>query len=77
MVPGSSLQAVSAGGHKALIQLLLEKNVDVHLQGGEYGNVLQAASAGGHEAVIWLLQESRRQWGFLGPDWLEGHMHIT
>ena len=37
--------AASARGHEAVVQLLLEKNVDIHVQGGKYCNALQAASA--------------------------------
>ena len=51
------LQAASAGGHVAVVWLLLEKDVDVDMQGGECGSVLQAALAGGHMAVVWLLLE--------------------
>ena len=45
---GSMLQAALACGHKAVIQLLLEKDVDVNAQGAEesYGFVLYVASAG-------------------------------
>ena len=71
MEPASGLQVVSPGSHRALVQLLLEKNADVHLQGGEYGNALQAVSAGGHKGAVWLLLETVEL-----PDWLEGHMHI-
>ena len=41
---GSALQAASAKGNKEIIELLLERGVDVNLPGGRFGNALQAAS---------------------------------
>ena len=38
-----------------IIQLLVEKGVDVNAQGGDYGNALQAASNRGHEGIVQLL----------------------
>jgi ankyrin repeat protein len=38
-----------------VMKLLLEKNVDVNAQGGDYGNALQAASEGSKEQVVKLL----------------------
>ena len=45
---GSTLQAVSAHGHEAVIQLLLEKDTDINVQGVEesYGSALYVVSAG-------------------------------
>ena len=37
----------------AVIWLLLEKHVDVNMQGDLYGDTLQVALYGGHEAVVW------------------------
>ncbi|KAF8336030.1 ankyrin repeat-containing domain protein [Amanita rubescens] len=54
---GDALQAASAGGHKAIVQLLLEKSADVNVQGGYYGNALQAASAEGHHDLVQFLIE--------------------
>ena len=51
----SSLQMVSAGSHKAIVWLLLDKDANVNTQGGHFSSMLQAASAGGHEAIVWLL----------------------
>ncbi|KAF2464359.1 uncharacterized protein BDR25DRAFT_381482, partial [Lindgomyces ingoldianus] len=42
--PGGFIGRPRAGG-----KALLEKGVDVHEQGGDYGNALQAASIGGHK----------------------------
>jgi ankyrin repeat protein len=47
--------AASAGGHEAVVELLLDMSADVNAQGGHYGNALYAASAGGQEAVVKLL----------------------
>ena len=46
----STLYVLSAGGHKVVVQLLLE---DTHLlvQGGLYDNALQVASDDGHEGI--------------------------
>ena len=51
------LQVASAGGHKAVVQLLLEKDAHINMQGGVHGSMLHAASECGHEAVIRLLLE--------------------
>ena len=52
---GTILQAASFGGHKEVVQMLLEKGAEVNVQGGFYGNALQAASAGGHETIVQIL----------------------
>ena len=59
-----------AGGHIAVIWLLLEKDADVDTQGGEYGSTLQVALAGGHTAVVWLLLEKDVDVNVQG-----GHLH--
>ncbi|KAF2818592.1 purine and uridine phosphorylase [Ophiobolus disseminans] len=51
------LTLASYFGHSAIVQSLLEKNVNVNEQGGYYGNALQAASSEGHEQVVKLLLE--------------------
>jgi ankyrin repeat protein len=38
-----------------VVQLLLDMGVDVHAQGGVYGNALQAASYRGNQQVVQLL----------------------
>ena len=48
-------EAAPAGGHDAVVRLLLEKHADISLQGGQYGSVLQAVSAEDHEANVLLL----------------------
>jgi hypothetical protein len=52
---GSALQAASAGGHKEIVQLLLDKDANVDAQSGYYGSTLQAASARGHKEIVQLL----------------------
>ena len=52
---GTTLDAASLGGHEKIVQLLLDKGVEVNAQGGKYGNALQAASLRGHEKIIQLL----------------------
>ena len=34
----ATLQVASYGGHEAIMQLLLEKNNNIHTQGGHFGN---------------------------------------
>jgi ankyrin repeat protein len=51
----SAMQAASAGGHEAMVKMLLDKGADINAQSGQYGNALQAASSRGHEAVVRLL----------------------
>ena len=51
----SGLQVVTAGSHEAVVQLLLEKNVDINMEGGEYISALQMASAHSHKVVMQLL----------------------
>ena len=52
---GNALQAATYGGHKAIVQLLLDKQADVNAQGGYYGNALQASAYGGHQVTMQLL----------------------
>ena len=53
----SELQAASNNGHKEIVQLLLERGIDVNApQGGHYGNALQVAFNNGHtEEIVQLL----------------------
>ncbi|KAL1995322.1 hypothetical protein VTN49DRAFT_1509 [Thermomyces lanuginosus] len=44
-------------GHLHIAEPLSEREVDVTVQGGKYGNALQAASAEGHKEVVELLLE--------------------
>ncbi|OCK76482.1 ankyrin, partial [Lepidopterella palustris CBS 459.81] len=53
-VPAPLYYASRAGLIK-VVSLLLENEIDVNAQGGEYGNALQVASYGGHEQVVKLL----------------------
>jgi hypothetical protein len=49
---GPVLVKHSRAGNAKIVQLLLEKGVDVNAQGGYYGNALQAASVGGHKEIV-------------------------
>jgi hypothetical protein len=51
------LYYASLAGLPEISRWLLEKDTDVNVRGGQYGNALQAVSAGGHEAVVRLLLE--------------------
>ncbi|KAJ6574280.1 hypothetical protein B0H19DRAFT_844193, partial [Mycena capillaripes] len=55
---GSALQAASAGGHKDIVQLLIENGAEVNMQDGQFGGALQAASADGHKDIVQLLIEN-------------------
>ncbi|KAM0799534.1 ankyrin repeat-containing domain protein [Usnea florida] len=54
-----ALQAASYGGHKKVVQILLNKGADINAQGGfdggKYNNALTAASFGGHEKIVQML----------------------
>ena len=52
---GTTLHAASLGGHEKIVQMLLDKGVDVNAQGGRYGHALQAASVRGHDQVVRML----------------------
>jgi ankyrin repeat protein len=58
---GNALQSASSEGHKALVEMLLDKGADVNAQGGRSSNALQAASEGGHEAVVKMLSKARQR----------------
>ncbi|KAF2629421.1 hypothetical protein BU25DRAFT_389615 [Macroventuria anomochaeta] len=49
------LISAAENGQYEVVQLLLDNNADVNVQGGRYGNALQAASAGGHEQIVKML----------------------
>lgn len=51
----NELQAASAKGHKAAMQLLLDQGADVYAQSEIRGNALYMASFEGHETVVQLL----------------------
>ena len=48
---GTTLHAASLGGHKRIVQMLLDKRADV--------NALQAASSQGHSQVVQVLLDKR------------------
>ncbi|KAJ7266730.1 ankyrin repeat domain-containing protein [Mycena rebaudengoi] len=52
---GQSLIGAAQSGSLGVIQLLLDRGIDVNAGGRPYGNALQAASLQGHEAVVHLL----------------------
>ncbi|KAJ7249835.1 ankyrin repeat-containing domain protein [Mycena rebaudengoi] len=54
---GELLYVSSSFSHIDMVELLLEKGVDVNVAGWTYGNALQAASYQGKEAVVRLLIE--------------------
>ena len=45
----------TAEGYDSIVQLLLAKDADVNLTGGEYGCALYVASANGHDNIVQLL----------------------
>ena len=52
---GSSLYYASVVGLEAVVQILMDRGMDVNAQGGAYGNALQAASYEGYETVVQML----------------------
>ena len=66
----NALKAASVGGHRKVVQLLLDRGAEVNAKGGYFDNALQAASYFGHEKVVQLLidrgAEINAQGGFYG-----------
>ncbi|KAJ5936936.1 hypothetical protein N7466_003386 [Penicillium verhagenii] len=52
---GHALQAAAMGGHKEVVQILLDRGADINAQGGDYGNALQAAAVRGHQEIVQML----------------------
>ena len=52
---GFEIHAASFGGHREVVQILLDKEADVNAQGGVYGNALYAGSFGGHRNIVQIL----------------------
>src|SRR6266550_1650674 len=65
-----ALYAASQGGHKNIVEMVIEKRANVNAQGGQYGNALQAAPHWGHNNIVELLIEKganvNAQGGFYG-----------
>lgn len=53
----SALYAAAYGGHKDLIQALLQQGAPINARGQPYGNAIQAAALGSAEIVSLLLEE--------------------
>jgi ankyrin repeat protein len=53
----TALQAASARGHREVVEILIDKGANVHIQGGPDGNALQAATKYGHQEIVRLLIE--------------------
>jgi hypothetical protein len=57
----TGLWSAAARGCESIVQLLLERGVDVNVQGELYCHALTAAGLGGNEATVRLLLESRAE----------------
>ncbi|KAF9639102.1 putative ndt80 like dna-binding family protein [Lasiodiplodia theobromae] len=79
------LYAASFRGYEKLVQILLDKGVNVNAQGGEYGNALQAASHLGYEKVVQILLEKGADVNAQGGEYgnalyaasSEGHINVV
>ncbi|KAL5371349.1 hypothetical protein DPSP01_014323 [Paraphaeosphaeria sporulosa] len=49
------LYLAAENGHYQTVELLIDKDAEINVQGGHCGNALQAASYRGHEAIVKLL----------------------
>ena len=86
-VYGTALQAASAKGHKAIVQMLLNKGADVNIniQGKSYGTALMAASAEGYRDIVLMLldkgadvhAQGGRRGTALQAACIEGHRDIV
>ncbi|KAJ3966507.1 ankyrin repeat-containing domain protein [Lentinula raphanica] len=52
---GTAIQAAASGGFREIVQLLLEHEADVNVQGGFFGTALQAAAFGDYMEIVQLL----------------------
>ncbi|KAJ3967390.1 ankyrin repeat-containing domain protein, partial [Lentinula raphanica] len=52
---GSVIQAAAYGGHKDIVELLLDNGADIEAQGGFHGTAIEAAAAKGHKDIVELL----------------------
>jgi len=52
-----ALQAASRGGHREVVEILLEHGANINAEGGRHGNALYIASEGGHSEVVRVLLE--------------------
>jgi hypothetical protein len=55
---GTALEAAAVGGHKEVVQVLVEAGAYIDAQGGAYGTALQMAAAGGYKEVVQVLVEA-------------------
>ncbi|KAF8621256.1 hypothetical protein AX15_007917 [Amanita polypyramis BW_CC] len=53
----NAFHAVSYVGNKHLVELFLNRGVNINAQGGKYGNALNAACLSGHKEIVKLLLE--------------------
>ncbi|KAJ6461869.1 ankyrin repeat-containing domain protein [Mycena vitilis] len=77
-VYGTTLQAASYMGNRAIVELLLDRGADVNLTGGHYGTALQAASLKDSTIVELLLERGadlQLQAGYYGTA-LQAASHV-
>ena len=83
---GTILNAASAGGHEKIVQILLNKKVDVNAQVELHDTALTAASRRGHEKIVQILLNKKVDVNAQGEDYYgtaltaasaEGHEKIV
>jgi len=55
---GAALYAASYGGHKRIVQRLIDNGAKVNVRGGKYGSALNAAYHKGYKKIVQMLVDN-------------------